>query len=99
MEGYEITIYKYDNKIEMVGKTQVKNPYQLLLAAFRIIYDEIGKMEDSKIKKDEPKKLTLTKEECLAIISCPFMGGSVNEENYPGYNEAVNKIYKFTQED
>lgn len=43
---------------------------------------------------DEPI-LTITIEEAIAFINCPFSNNFANEANYPGYNDVIRKIAKF----
>ena len=42
--------------------------------------------------------LTLTLEECIIFTTCPFTSIFASEKNYPGYNEVINKIYDFVND-
>jgi hypothetical protein len=48
----------------------------------------------------DPNKpvLILTLEECIIFTTCPFTSIFASQKNYPGYNEVINKIYDFVND-
>lgn len=52
------------------------------------------RLEDLDNPEAEPV-LVLTIEEAQAIADCPFANVNANDANYPGYNDAMGKIFNF----
>jgi hypothetical protein len=47
---------------------------------------------------DKGLMLTLTLSECEALTKCPFLNNHASENNYPGYNEVIDKIFDFVDD-
>ncbi len=41
--------------------------------------------------------ILISKKEAIAFARCPFSNCHASENNYPGFNDVINKILKFAQ--
>jgi hypothetical protein len=62
------------------------------------IPSELDMFENVEFDKETEPGLTLTLTECKIFTKCPFSGIFASNKNYPGYNEVINKIYDFVND-